>query len=444
MPTLTRALCVALLAVLGSTGCGGDKGPSDPDTTGTDGNGSLPDLTAPGPWTGPTGTIAYARAGELHLIEPDGSNDRTIWTVPRTDLGYTVTAPAWRPDGGEIAFSSDHEAATSVYERDLYAVRPDGSGLRKLTNAPLHAQLGAYPAGSVTVTVTNLTSDGGPYFIYVAGAPEPQSVLIPSGESKTLTFDDVADFGAVRQQAVAILGAMRWWDAAAADVGAGRTVDAGTLSITQFGGLEHYGAQSPLWRADGSRLGFFNTPTCLVGEVTATPPLSNAYDLLLDPDVFPSPCVVDRAPIASIANEMLVADDGEYSASGETSIYRTTEGSGAAGTPLVTIGDYVRVIDTRWLPDGSGFIVARTGGLLDDAINLYEYAFGSATPRQITTFTDEYVRFFSISPDGERIVFERVTSLDGPADLWVIGRDGSNPAPLVQNASYPAWNPQQR
>src|ERR1051326_9075888 len=65
------------------------------------------------------GTIAYVHGGaEIRLVEPDGTNDRRIWTLPRPELAATmgVTGVAWRPDGQEIAFSSGHEAAQSLYQ----------------------------------------------------------------------------------------------------------------------------------------------------------------------------------------------------------------------------------------------------------------------------------------------------------------------------------------
>jgi Tol biopolymer transport system component len=102
----------------------------------------------------------------------------------------------------------------------------------------------------------------------------------------------------------------------------------------------------------------------------------------------------------------------------------------------------VRVADIRWLPDGSGFIVARNGSLLDDNVNLYEYSFAGPAPRQLTQFTETPARRFSIAPDGKNIVFERAAALDGPSDLWVMARDGSNQRLLVRNAGYPSWNPQ--
>src|SRR5436309_398734 len=104
------------------------------------------------------GTIAYVRGGaEIRLVEPDGGGDRRVWTHPRPELSATmgVTGLAWRPDGKEIAFSSGHEAAQSLYQSDLYAIRPDGTGLRKITNPPDAAEYARLPKGSVSVTVRN-------------------------------------------------------------------------------------------------------------------------------------------------------------------------------------------------------------------------------------------------------------------------------------------------
>src|SRR6185436_12172112 len=102
-------------------------------------------------------TIACTRGPELRVIEPDGSGDRLIWSAPpvpnEKGLTYTVSSPAWRPDGGELAFASDHEQAMSTFDTDIYAVRGDGTNLRKLTHPPAHDLLGRFPKGSVTLVV---------------------------------------------------------------------------------------------------------------------------------------------------------------------------------------------------------------------------------------------------------------------------------------------------
>ncbi len=394
------------------------------------------------------GTIAYVAANgrELRLVRPDGGGDRAVWRLP--DTLHTITAPAWSPDGAEIAFASNHEMAVSFYERDLYAVAPDGSGLRRLTNPPAHADLAALPRGTVTVTLQNLTFDGGPYFVYVMGAPEPKQEILAPAATTRLTFENVADLGdGVEQPVVVINGINRWWDAAAAaDVRPGRSVAAPPLSV---GGtpMEHFGADAPFWRADGSRVGFLFGPTCLLLQAPAEPRPGHAFDPLLPADVFGPVCAAEWGPAAA-ADQLLVMDARPYTESGETHIYRVREGARQTGAPVATFGEYVRVIDLRWLPDGSGFLVARQDALTDEDVNLYEFTFATRRLRKLTDFTGGMVRHFSVSPDGGSIVFERITGGSPgeistlPPDLWIIGRDGSNPRPLVRNAAYPAWNPQ--
>jgi hypothetical protein len=149
--------------------------------------------TTPRPVSAQTdsGTIAYVRPNdatgdEIWLIQPDGSNDRRIWSAGQPDPNgiLEISDLDWRPDASALAFASDHEFACSIFESDLYTIWPDGSGFRRVTNAPACAALANYPKGSVTVTVRNFTTRG-PFFVYVQGAPEVQIALVPSGRKST-------------------------------------------------------------------------------------------------------------------------------------------------------------------------------------------------------------------------------------------------------------------
>lgn len=426
----------AILTITLALACSDSDSPAQPDDSQGPGNG-------PGANPGAAaGTIAYVRSGEIRLINPDGTGDRLLWRTPRPELGFTVSGMAWRPDGAELAFSSNHEMATSWFERDIYAIGADGTALRRLTNAPAHDKLGSLEKGTVTVRVQNVNAPAGPYFVYVAGAAEPQQITLAAGSSRTLTFANVADLGAnVEQVVVAVNGTSRWFGGAVADVQSGRTSDAGLLTITAFSGIEHYGADAPFWRADGSRVGYFSLPACFLMEVSATPPLGPSQRQLLDQKVFGSTCAADWGPTAATADQLIYLDERNYTDKGEVELYRVSERSTTPGSPILTLGNYVRLVDLRWLPDGSGFLYARQNALTDEAINIHAYDFASRTTRQVTNFTGQFVRRFAISPDGRFIVFEQVTALDSPSDLWVMGIDGSSPRLLVKQAEIPAWNP---
>ena len=116
--------------------------------------------TAPVASSADPGIIAYVKRStdDIHLISPDGTGDRVLWTIPEpfVDPAFEL---AWRPDGRELAFSSGHEQACSWYDSDIYVIGYNGAGYRRVTNSPACAALAGLPKGSVTVNVYNYTSD---------------------------------------------------------------------------------------------------------------------------------------------------------------------------------------------------------------------------------------------------------------------------------------------
>ena len=338
----------------------------------------------------------------------------------------------WRPDASAIAFASNHEEACSRFDSDIYAIWPDGSGLRRVTNPPACAELAGYPKGTVTLTVRNFTTRG-PFFVYVQGAPSVQLVVVPSGGASTVTFANVADFGNTLQQAVVIEGLDRWIaPIAAADVKPGHIVHAGTIDVSGAG-VRQFGARGPAWHSNGTRLGYIFGDCAAMWQIGASPPAgANGQPLLQAESVFA--CVMDWGPTPALASQVLYysyLDDG---------IYRVSEGSATAGERLVaTEGDEL-VFDVQWLPDGSGFVYTKTGDFLADA-NVYRYDFATSTSTPLTEYTDLFARDVSISPDSQQIVFDLAPSRDSiTADLWIMQRNGSGAHLLVQNGRVPAWS----
>ncbi len=390
------------------------------------------------------GTIAYVRAttsDEIRLIEPDGSNDRRLWALNEVDEEdiLAVTHLDWHPQATALAFSSNHEYGCSLYDQDLYTIRPDGSGYRRLTNGPACAALASYPKGTVRVPVQNNSGESGTFFIYIQGASGVQQLSLPPGGSSVVTFNQVADFGAGKPQwAVAIEGRYRWLGAAEADVQPGETVETATLSI--LGDGLAYAAHHPSWRQDGAALAF-NFGAGFFNQIEADPPVGErGQDLLdLEPEDLPTLVGAPRyAPTAERADQFLYpADNLDWRA-----VVLAEAGSDEPGLAYAPLDwDETDILGLDWLPDGSGFV--HTVALLGGGSRLYETDLTSGEVTLLDEFED-YVAGISLSPDGEQMVVMRTPELTNAVpDLWIMDRDGSNPQFLVENGAWPDWSPQQ-
>jgi len=390
------------------------------------------------------GTIAYVRdEKEIRVIQPDGSGDHQLWTHKDAKPYSGIGDLAWRPDGKYLAFSSGHASATSLFHSDLYLINPDGSGLRKLTNPPDPTKYSNYGKGKVSVTVRNdsysfqsSNATAGTFFIYVAGADAPQLITIPPGTSKTVTFNSVADFGTKAQAIVAIYGNYRWFEAGT-DVQAGKTIKAPDMSITGDG-IEYFGTFHPVWRSDGSEISY-RTGTCTVDRVPIDPPEGEFYFKAMFSGKAPfGACSWDWGPTAALANQVIYTEN-----SNESAVYLMTEGGTHPGTKLVNYSEvqYQLLEDLHWLPDGSGFLFS-TVDLMRSSSNIFHYDFKSKQTSQVTKFENEFAKKFSISADGNWIVYERTKEYDenSPTDLWIQEINGSNSRVLVKNAHSPSWS----
>src|SRR5260370_37439965 len=70
----------------------------------------------------------------LFIAASDGSDERPL--LDSKDSDYD---PVWAPDGSSIVFTSDRAGSA-----DLFRVRPDGTGLERLTTDPAYDDQAAF------------------------------------------------------------------------------------------------------------------------------------------------------------------------------------------------------------------------------------------------------------------------------------------------------------
>ncbi|HYE55486.1 MAG TPA: hypothetical protein VD996_11600 [Chitinophagaceae bacterium] len=409
----------------------------------------------------PTGMIAYIRNDqEIRLIDSNGLNDRQIWTHANAKGQMGIYDLAWKPDGRELAFSSGHEAAHSLYAADIYCIRPDGTGLRKITNAPDHKAFAKYKQGSVSITFRNMQysfdraqSSYGVFIVSIAGAKEPQQITLPPGATKTVVFKEVADFGNVAQPIVATWGNYRWF-MPGTDVIAGKSTKAPDFTISGDG-IQYFGAYRPMWKNDGSEISY-RDGLCLVKRIPANPQTGVHHYQPLFGESYPAgSCVWDWGPTAATKNQVLYSENESEDGS---AFYITKEGGNhdpAARQTLFSDLKYQIANDVRWLPDGSGFVYSSTSISTEDGShlsNLFLYNIRTRQTKQLTNLKGVYARKFCISPSGQWIVYEQCKKTNvaedymldiqnlTDVDLWMIRTDGTGEKLLVKNGLGPSWS----
>jgi Tol biopolymer transport system component len=401
--------------------------------------------------------IAFVRSNdqtgdEIWLIDPEGTNERRIWhtSVPGAEGIQDVNSLTWSPDGRELAFASRHEAGCSFFGRDIYTIREDGSGYRRVTAPPACAQRAGLPKGTVVVSLFNWSATAGPFTVYFQGAEAPKEMVLPTGVTTTVTFENVADYGDKLQWAVAIFGGLRFHDVLAnVDVIPGQVVETrGVLPI--MGAVEGWGFHTPTWRSDGTQIAYIFGASGAIFGLPANNQVPGEIGVeLIQPDLSEKPGdpkLLSYAPVAARANQLLY-EAYDFHGEGAT-IFLVEEGAGSHGQAVLAVGEDIgrAVLGLAWLPDGSGFLYSATEDF-NEIANMYVYRFATETSTRLTNFSSGFTREMSISPDGERVVFEHQyagewTDGDPPIDLWMMNIDGDELSPFLEDAHSPAWGKQ--
>lgn len=394
----------------------------------------------------PKGVIAYVRDHkEIRTISADGTGDKLLWAHPRPDIAENlgISDVAWRPDGKELAFASSHEAATSLFDSDIFAVRADGSGCRRITNPPALAELNRFPQGKVVVTVANDRTHGpgvGLFIVYVAGADRSQTAIVSPGNSATVTFEHVAKLGDVSQPVVAMNGQYRW-AIPGIRVQAGQTVKAPPLVLIGKG-LRHFGAFQPVWRPDGEQIGYILSSGAGIWSVSAQGKPGFGPDKPVGETNKSGAGAFDWGPSDAAGGAILHIGSR---ATRDNNVYQVGVDGGVRKKRSGFEAEVDHMIGVRWLPDGTGFLYARTDNRMDSA-NLYRHDFATGSEKKITNYKNQFVREFRLSPDGGWVVYElaplqydSIFAKDKKPDIWIMRVDGSGQRLLVKNGYAPSW-----
>lgn len=138
-----------------------------------------------------TGAIAFVRGGDIYLVRPDGTGLRQLTDGPGLD-----ERPLFAPDGLSLAFTRRSAAGNP---RDLYLIGLDGSGLTALAATAADQSEPAFAPDGAAVS---FVSDGDIYTVK-PGAGQPRRLTDTSVRESSphyfaggLLFDRAATSGA--------------------------------------------------------------------------------------------------------------------------------------------------------------------------------------------------------------------------------------------------------
>jgi TolB protein len=359
---------------------------------------------------------------EIWLLDLATKKSRNITNNPAGDF-----RPSWSPDGQWLAFSSDRDSKkpkfnfVTLHSAEIYLVRPDGSGLRRVTQAQGFA-------GSPT-----WSADGKGLVFYEAEMKDVQTITSPRrqrGTTQIVTVDLLTNERRVLTSDAGEKWSPRW-------LAQGRTA---YVSGGPEGGIEftdgRSGARgefnSPSWSADGRRMVFHR-------DVDHNwPPLREWHSrdpqfLLMRTGVFPSYSPTGQRLLCNdktagiVHNSILIMDaDGS-----QRSILFTDSVKSSLGPVWSPRGDKIAFALGQFFQASLGPAIADIAVMRADGTGLKVLTDGSGN-----------YGFPSWSPDGLQIVYRSASR--GKNGLFIINVEKGEVKALPTghgSDNFPSWSP---
>lgn len=394
------------------------------------------------------GKIAYIKEDKdkaphsISILDPSTGASQTIWSHPDKTIFHWEDV-AWRPDGTELAFISDHEFLASPFLADIFAMKPDGSGIRKITSSPSLGEIrqGNHPRVTVRGQLTNIgddTSIDGNFLIlglqYVEGGT---AIVANVGETVPFEINNVP----LLDNPVTYSGFMSLYYAnTGCNMGLEHrtvngmvrngVVDVGTINFigaTCFS-YGYYIPRELTWKRDGSEIAFrFEDLQKLPSTSSRSFPTT---------DIEPGGgALASNMSWSPVDNRYLFID---YNYPKGDQLFLAVEG----GTEQLLIDKDVIDAQPVWLPDGSGFLYLEEDRVDEGIIMHYDLATGNK--QRLTWFKNAKINDLAISPDGRYILFEwHDQIIHTTSDFWIMDR--LNPVDMWQvtntgNCRHPDWS----